>query len=141
MLPDGSFPLFCCPLGRNILPLSTETCLVLMQELTVRVELSLVSPRHQVDEEVVRDHALTFLHVWVYRCQDHVRYIDQEAELLESMQKRGGAKESNGCEATPPDPPKLMKPFKPIVITKEMLQVCAMYNGRARNKDGDILVL
>jgi hypothetical protein len=95
----------------------------LSQELTVRVELSLVSPRHQVEEEVTRDHALSLLRVWVYRCQDHIRSIDQEAELLEGMQKRGGARASNGSAATPSDPPKLMKPFKPIVITKEMLQV------------------
>lgn len=90
------------------------------QELTVRVELSLVSPRHQVEEEVVRDHALTLLHFWVLRCQDHVRSIDQEAELLEGMEKLGGP---NGWEATPPDPECAKRPMKPVVITKEMLKV------------------
>ena len=46
--------------------------------------------------------------------------IDQEAELLEAMEKRGGA---NGCEATPPRLEGAKPPMKPIVITKEMLKV------------------
>ena len=78
-----------------------------------------MSPQHRVDEEVLRDHALSLLRLWVYRCQDHVRSIDQEVELLEGMRKRGGAK---GSETAPLDPPRLIKPFKPVVITKEMLQ-------------------
>ena len=106
----------------------------------MRVELSLVSPRHQVDDEVVRDHALTLLRVWVLRCQDHVRSLDQEVELLEGMEKhRGGA---NDWKATPPDPGD-RKPMKPVVITKQMLQVLI-----ARSKidiicyswDGDIIL-
>ena len=68
----------------------------------MRVELSLVSPHHQVEDEVVQEHALAFLRVWVYRCQDHVRAVDQEMELLEGMQRRGGARDSNGLEATLP---------------------------------------
>ncbi len=86
----------------------------------MRVELSLVSQRHQVDEETVRKQALTLLRFWVFKAQDLVRSIDQELDMLEAMKKRGAV---NGMEATPPDPPKLIKPVKPIVITKEMLQV------------------
>ena len=79
-----------------------------------------MSPRHQVDEDVLRDHALTLLRTWVMRCQEHVGAIDQEAELLEAMEKRGGA---SGCEATPPRLEGARPPMKPIVITKEMLKV------------------
>ena len=68
----------------------------------------------------MRDQAFTLLRVWVFRCQDHIRSIDQEVEILESMKNRGVGK---GSEATPTAPPPVIKPVKPIVITKEMLQV------------------
>ena len=84
----------------------------------MRVELSAVSPQHHVDDEVLRDHALTLLRVWALRCHDNVRSIDQEAELLEGMKKMGGA---NGWSAPPPEPTR--PPMKPVLITREMLQV------------------
>ena len=87
----------------------------------MRVELSLVSPQHRVDDEVLRDHALTLLRVWTFRCQDNVYSVDQEADLLEGMAKRRGG--ANGSMATPPDPPPARPPMKPVVITREMLQV------------------
>ncbi len=81
-----------------------------------------MSPRHRVDEEVLRDHALTLLRVWIIRCHDNVCSIDQEAELLEGMMKRGGA---NCWTATPPESTR--PPMKPMVITREMLQVGMLF--------------
>lgn len=88
----------------------------------MRVELSLVSPRHPVDEEVLRDHALTLLRVWALRCRDHLQSVDREVELLEGMAARGGAS-GGGEAATPTEPEGARRPMKPVVITKEMLKV------------------
>ena len=88
--------------------------------MTVKVDLSLVSSQHPVEDELVREQAITLLQVWVFRCQDHIHSINQETDLLEAMEKKGG---NGGLEATPPDPPPPIKPVKPIVITRDMLQV------------------
>ena len=71
------------------------------------------------DDELIRDHLLSLLKLWVFRCLDHVRSIDQELEILEMMaqMKMGGARQPNA--APPPSRP----PIKPVVITRESLKV------------------
>lgn len=74
-----------------------------------------------VDEELVREHILTLLKSWVLRCQDHVRAVDQEVEILEGMQRMRTGDGGRQAEAAPPPPPR--QPMKPVLITRDMLQV------------------
>lgn len=76
-----------------------------MQELTSRL-----GPEGS-SEEVLREHTITLLKVWVYRCLDLIRSASQEAELL-----------GVGPVATEPEPV-LRPPSKPFVITREAMQV------------------
>ena len=97
----------------------------LVQELSVRLESSEASPDHQGDDEVSREHFITLLKLWVMRCRDHISSIDQEVPLLREMERRrkeGGRSLQSEASAKESPPPKV-KPWKPIVITREMLQV------------------
>ena len=87
------------------------------QDLTERLNLQ---SDEMVDEELVREHLLTVLKTWVYKCHDHICGIDREIELLENREKmmKDVARQP---EAAPPPP---RQPMKPIVITREMLKVC-----------------
>ena len=70
------------------------------------------------DDELVREHYMTLLKTWVFKCQDNVRSIDQEVEILEAMKQRGDP--SRPQEAAPPPP---RQPMRPVVITRDMIQV------------------
>ena len=96
---------------------STSTLLCYMQELSEKLKCLSVDEH---DDELVREHLLSLLKVWVFRCFDHVRSIDQEIEILETMarMKRGGV--ARQPEAAPPP---ARPPMKPIVITRETLKV------------------
>lgn len=90
-------------------------------------QLSAASADGSRDEELTREHALALLRVWVFKCQDHIRSIDQETELLESMEKMRGA--SGGCAAKQPElalPPHRQPP---VVIIRENMKVCSLYTG------------
>ena len=83
-----------------------------------------MSPSHQVEEEVLREHSSTLLRFWVYRCQDHVQSIDQEVLLLQEMEKRKKEPREKGRGLNGKATPMNANPkVKPIVITREMLQV------------------
>ena len=88
-----------------------------MQELSEK--LKCLSP-DQHDDELVRDHLLSVLKVWVFRCFDHVRSIDQEIEILETMARMRRGDVARQPEAVPPP---ARPPMKPIVITRETLKV------------------
>ena len=94
--------------------------LFLTQILSEKLK-SLSSEQH--DDELVREHLLSLLKVWVFRCFDHVKSIDQEVDLLEAMakMKRGGARQPAAA------PPPARPPMKPIVITRESLKVCVYF--------------
>ena len=88
-----------------------------MQELSEKLKCLSVD-KH--DDEQVREHLLSLLKVWVFRCFDHVRSIDQEIEILETMarMRRGGVARRPEDAPLPARPP-----MKPIVITRESLKV------------------
>ena len=69
-------------------------------------------------EEVLRDHTLTLLKVWVYKCLDLVRSASQELQLLEA-----------GPVAMTPEPTPTRPPSKPFVITREMMQAHVLGAG------------
>ena len=80
----------------------------------------------QHDDELVREHLLSLLKVWVFRCFDHVRSIDQEVEILETMARMRRGDVAKQPEAAPPPS---RPPMKPIVITRESLKVhMLLYN-------------
>ena len=96
-----------------------------MQELTER--LSTASADSSSDEELTREHTLTLLRWWVFKCQDHIRSIDQEAELLEQMEKMRGA--SGGCVAEQREqapPPHRQPPVPPVMIIRDNMKVCGL---------------
>ncbi|KAL5508982.1 hypothetical protein EMCRGX_G004254 [Ephydatia muelleri] len=69
-------------------------------------------------EEALRDHTLTLLKVWVYKCLDLLRSASQELELLEL-----------GPVAMVPEPAPTRPPSKPFVITREMMQAHVLGAG------------
>ena len=75
----------------------------------------------QQDDELIREHLLSLLKLWVFRCFDHVRSIDQEIEILETMARMKRADVARQPEVAPPPS---RPPMKPIVITRESLKVC-----------------
>ena len=89
----------------------------ILQELSEK--LKILSP-DQHDDELVREHLLSLLKVWVFRCFDHVRSIDQEIEILETMARMRRGDVARQPEAAPPP---ARPPMKPIVITRETLKV------------------
>ena len=90
-----------------------------LQELSAQVE---AASSHGADDEMVRGHTLTLLKLWTIRCHDNIESIDREVPMLREMERRRGLKaEASGGEVSPP---REKKPWKPIVITREMLQVC-----------------
>ena len=88
-----------------------------MQELSEKLKCLSVD---QHDDQLVREHLLSLLKVWVFRCFDHVKSIDQEIEILETMarMRRGNVARQPGTA-----PPPVRPPMKPIVITRETLKV------------------
>ena len=125
-LPPSLPPSFSLPFFSSLPPslflltqhhYSTSTLLCYMQELSEKLKCLSVDEH---DDELVREHLLSLLKVWVFRCFDHVRSIDQEIEILETMarMRRGGV--ARQPEAAPPS---ARPPMKPIVITRETLKV------------------
>ena len=88
-----------------------------MQELSEKLKCLSVDEH---DDELVREHLLSLLKVWVFRCFDHVRSIDQEIEILETMTRMRRGDVARQPEAAPPP---ARPPMKPIVITRETLKV------------------
>jgi hypothetical protein len=88
-----------------------------MQDLSEKLKC-LSADQH--DDELVREHLLSLLKVWVFRCFDHVRSIDQEIEILETMARMRRGDVARQPEAAPPP---ARPPMKPIVITRETLKV------------------
>ena len=80
------------------------------------------SARH-VDEELVRDHTLTTLKLWIYKSIECLYTINQEMELLE-LTKSSSLSNVSTVNSTPPT---TSKPTKPFVITKDMLKVSVLY--------------
>ena len=74
----------------------------------------------QQDDELIREHFLSLLKLWVFRCFDHVRSIDQEIDILETMARMRRGNVARQPEAAPPPS---RPPMKPIVITRESLKV------------------
>ena len=91
-----------------------------LQELTERLNSQAGQP---VDEELVREHLLTLIKSWVYKCQDNVRAVDREIEILEGKEKMRGDPSNSVARQPGAAPPPPRQPMKPIVITKDMLQV------------------
>ena len=76
------------------------------------------SSTHSIDDEVLRDHVITSLKLWVFEGTECINTINQEIQLV-SMRPPPGAYPPPAAEATPrPNPPP-----KPVVITREMLKV------------------
>ncbi len=83
-----------------------------------------------MDDEASREHVLTLLKLWAIRCLDNIAFIDRELPMLQEMERRRGSgggrdSEASGAAAagSSADKPAQKKPWKPIVITREMLQV------------------
>jgi len=102
------------------------------------VEAASSSRGHNADDETVRNHTLTLLRLWAIRCHDNIVSIDQEVPLLREMERRRGNGGGLQAEASArgASPPRATKPWKPIVITREMLQVCVSVCVRERERIG-----
>ena len=72
------------------------------------------------DEELIREHTITLLKLWVYKSHDCLNSIGQEIQLLETVKDRDML-----CGAVSSSPLISMcsQPMKPLVITKDMLKV------------------
>ncbi|XP_065919592.1 immunoglobulin-binding protein 1-like [Dysidea avara] len=70
-----------------------------------------------VDEDVQREQTLLLLQSWVYKCLDHVISIDKEMEILSHMEQM----KKSGVPPRP-EPVADKLPFKPILITREMIK-------------------
>ena len=89
------------------------------QELTEQIGSGAAG--HSADEELVREHALTLLRWWVFKCQDYVRSIDQETELLENMEHMRGAPGRPVARQPEQAPPSHRQP--PVLIIREKMKV------------------
>ena len=89
------------------------------QELTEQIGSGAAG--HSADEELVREHALTLLRWWVFKCQDYVRSIDQETELLENMEHMRGA--PGRPVARQPEQAPLTHRQPPVLIIREKMKV------------------
>jgi len=69
----------------------------------------------------VREHALTLLRWWVFKCQDYVRSIDQETELLENMEHMRHAPGRPVARQPEQAPPTHRQP--PVLIIREKMKV------------------
>ena len=69
----------------------------------------------------MREHALTLLRWWVFKCQDYVRSIDQETELLENMEHMRGAPGRPVARQPEQAPPSHRQP--PVLIIREKMKV------------------
>lgn len=83
--------------------------------------LSSVEPGKNADEDIVRQHTVTLVRIWVCKAQESLDSIEQEMELLQAFERVK-------MDPTPPtrkaDPlPVAGRGFKPFVITKDMLKV------------------
>eukprot|EP00111_Clytia_hemisphaerica_P020996 TCONS_00061925-protein len=68
-----------------------------------------------VDESATREHYMNWIKLWINRAVENVDSIKSEMDILEHMEKLRMGK-------VKPQPPKEVKPLKPILITREMLQ-------------------
>ena len=93
----------------------------LFQELTEQISSGAAG--HSADEELVREHALTLLRWWVFKCQDYIRSIDQEAELPENMERMRGAPGRPVARQPEQAPPTHRQP--PVLIVREKMKVSA----------------
>ena len=75
------------------------------------------------EEEDGREEWVALLQVWVLRCQDLVRSVDEEVGILRHGEGvEPVAKQCEGaCGSGPADVSRA--PMKPFVITREMLKV------------------
>ena len=90
-----------------------------MQELSA--VLSNVQPGQNADEDIIRQHTLTLVRIWVCKAQETLDSIEQEVELLQGFEK---IKMDPSLSARKPDSlPTSGTGFKPFVITKDMLKV------------------
>ena len=84
--------------------------------------LSNVEPGQNADEDVVRQHTLTLVRIWICKAQESLDSIEQEVELLERFE-RARMDPSPPARKADPLPASGKEGFKPFVITKDMLKV------------------
>ena len=83
--------------------------------------LSNVEPGQNADEDIVRQHTLTLVRIWVYKAQETLDSVGREIELLQGFER---ARTDPSPPARKADPlPVSGRGFKPFVITKDMLKV------------------
>lgn len=74
-----------------------------------------------------REQWVAMLSLWVFKCQDLVRSVEEEAGILQHMErvKREGpvARRPEGASGSGPAQGAPQQPMKPLVITREMLRV------------------
>lgn len=91
------------------------------KELEDRVkELKMVMNKEHIDDETKRDFYVKLLKLSVIDAQEELSSIDQEKQILELQKNRGMMPENR--EKTPHSFVKLVKPLKPIIITKDLAQ-------------------
>jgi len=79
------------------------------------IQEKLEKDENSVDESVVREHYMNWLKLWINKAVDNITSSKSELEILEHMDKLRLGK-------VKPEPPKEIKPFKPILITRDMIQ-------------------
>ena len=67
-----------------------------------------------VDDATMREYTITTVQLWITRCVDELNSTKQELGMLEYMESRQGA--------PPPVTSPPSAPFKPITITRDMIQ-------------------
>jgi len=68
-----------------------------------------------VDDDLIRQHYLDWLYLWVNKSIENIDFINRELEMLDFMQSRGS-------DVNPVEPVKDRPVMKPILITREMIQ-------------------
>ena len=72
---------------------------------------------HAVDEEILRDHTITSIKLWIHEARDCIDTISQEIQIISLRPPTGPSPPA--AEA----PPRPHPPQEPLVITREMLKV------------------
>lgn len=83
--------------------------------------LSSVVAGQDADEDIVRQHTVTLVNLWVCKAQDNLDSIEQEMELLHGFERLKQEEPPPTGKAGPL--PAIGRGFKPFVITKDMLKV------------------
>ena len=106
-------------MAQKVVPL---LCHHWLQELSA--VLSNVEPGQKADEDVVRQHTLTLVRIWICKAQESLDSIGQEVELLQRFER--ARMDPPPARKADPLPVSGREGFKPFVITKDMLKVGRM---------------